>query len=178
MFGPRELLIRVGQHFFPLRNPPRSPRNRKQHREQQLFADQGYASTRVVDIVDAAGVAKGLFYWYFENKEAVFCELADSIRRIAEGGSVLDPEVVAQLVERRRTGDSPIDQLTEREREVLALMAEGRSNQAIGEQLFLSPKTIETHIRQIFQKLGLTESAESHRRVLAVLAYLNGRPPG
>jgi DNA-binding NarL/FixJ family response regulator len=93
--------------------------------------------------------------------------LADALRRIAEGESVLDPTIVARLVNRPRER-SPLGELTDRERQVLTLIAEGRSNQAIGDKLFLSPKTIETHIRQIFQKLDLTGSPDSHRRVLAV----------
>jgi DNA-binding NarL/FixJ family response regulator len=97
--------------------------------------------------------------------------LADGLRRIAEGECVLDPTIVARLVNRPREHD-PLAELTEREREVLALIAEGHSNQGIGEILFLSPKTIETHIRQIFQKLRLSTSPDSHRRVLAVLAFL------
>jgi DNA-binding NarL/FixJ family response regulator len=97
--------------------------------------------------------------------------LADALRRIAEGECVLDPTIVARLVNRPRER-GPLSELTDREREVLELIAEGLSNQAIGERLFLSPKTIETHIRQIFMKLGLNEAPDSHRRVLAVLAFL------
>lgn len=100
-------------------------------------------------------------------------DFADAIRRIAHGGSVIDPEVVAQLVGRRRAG-VPLDDLTVREREVLALMAEGRSNQAIGERLFLAPKTVEAHIASIFSKLELVPAPDDHRRVLAVLAHLRG----
>jgi serine/threonine-protein kinase len=98
-------------------------------------------------------------------------DFADAIRRIAKGGSVIDPEVVAQLVGRRRAR-RPIDDLTEREREVLSLMAEGRSNQAICDRLFLAPKTVEAHIANIFSKLELLPAPDDHRRVLAVLAYL------
>jgi len=100
-------------------------------------------------------------------------ELSDAIRRIARGGSVIDPEVVAQLVGRRRA-KVPLDDLTEREREVLSLMAEGRSNQAICDRLFLAPKTVEAHIANIFSKLELLPAPDDHRRVLAVLAHLRG----
>jgi DNA-binding NarL/FixJ family response regulator len=97
--------------------------------------------------------------------------LADALERIAVGECVIDPTIVSRLVGRPREA-SPLAALTDREREVLGLIAEGRSNGAIGQRLYLSPKTVETHIRQIFQKLGLAEDAESHRRVLAVLAFL------
>ena len=97
--------------------------------------------------------------------------LADALRRITEGECVLDPTIVSRLLHRPRE-QTPLHELTDREREVLALMAEGRSNQAIGERLFVSPKTVETHIRQIFQKLDLGGAPDSHRRVLAVLAFL------
>jgi DNA-binding NarL/FixJ family response regulator len=100
-------------------------------------------------------------------------DFADAIRRIARGGSVIDPEVVAQLVGRRRAR-VPLDDLTDREREVLALMAEGRSNQAICDRLFLAPKTVEAHIANIFSKLELLPAPDDHRRVLAVLAHLRG----
>jgi DNA-binding NarL/FixJ family response regulator len=100
-------------------------------------------------------------------------ELSDAVRRVARGGSVIDPEVVAQLVGRRRAR-VPLDDLTDREREVLGLMAEGRSNQAICDRLFLAPKTVEAHIANIFSKLELLPAPDDHRRVLAVLSYLRG----
>jgi len=100
-------------------------------------------------------------------------ELSEAVRRIAAGGLVIDPSVVAQLVGRKRTR-SPLDDLTEREREVLAVMAEGRSNQAICQRLYLSPKTVEAYVRSVFTKLGLHQVSDDNRRVLAVLAYLRG----
>jgi DNA-binding NarL/FixJ family response regulator len=98
-------------------------------------------------------------------------EFCDAIRRIGCGGSAIDPEVISRLLSRRRQHD-PLADLTDREREVLALMAEGRSNQGIAERLYLSPKTVETHVHRIFTKLGLTMNDVAHRRVLAVLAFL------
>jgi DNA-binding NarL/FixJ family response regulator len=100
-------------------------------------------------------------------------DFAEAIGRIARGGSVIDPEVVAQLVGRKR-GKVPLDDLSDREREVLTLMAEGRSNQAICDALFLAPKTVEAHIANIFSKLELLPAPDDHRRVLAVLAHLRG----
>jgi len=98
-------------------------------------------------------------------------ELLDAMRRVAGGECVVDRAIVDDLLARRRRTD-PIDELTAREREILALMAEGRSNQGISRALWLSPKTVETHIRGAFSKLGIREAPEDNRRVLAVLAYL------
>jgi len=108
--------------------------------------------------------------YLLKNRVSDIAVLTDALHRIAEGECVIDPTIVAQLVARRRAG--PLEQLTEREREVLALMAEGHSNEAIGERLFLSPRTVETHIRQIFLKLDLRETPAYHRRVVAVLTFL------
>jgi len=98
-------------------------------------------------------------------------DFVEAVRRVARGGTVVDPNVVAELLGRRRPND-PVASLTTRERGVLELMAEGRSNSGIGNKLFLSPKTVEAHVHAIFTKLGLMPSADDHRRVLAVLAYL------
>jgi DNA-binding NarL/FixJ family response regulator len=102
-------------------------------------------------------------------------ELSDSVRRIGGGGSVLDPTVVAQLVGQRRKGDTPLENLTERELEVLALMAEGRSNRAIGDRLFITEHTVEKHVKSIFGTLRLPPSPDDHRRVLAVVTFLDAR---
>jgi DNA-binding NarL/FixJ family response regulator/class 3 adenylate cyclase len=98
-------------------------------------------------------------------------EFTAAVRRVAEGGSALDPAVVQMLVGRRRA-DDPLEDLTPREREVLEHMAEGRSNQAISERMYITPRAVEKHVTSIFSKLRLPASAEDHRRVLAVLAYL------
>jgi DNA-binding NarL/FixJ family response regulator len=98
-------------------------------------------------------------------------EFAAAVRRVGEGGSALDPAIVSQLVGRRRR-DDPIDSLTPREREVLGLMAEGRSNQGIAERLVVTERAVEKHVTSIFGKLRLPQAPEDHRRVLAVLAFL------
>ena len=106
-------------------------------------------------------------------KERVFdvAVLVDALRRIADGETVIDPTIVARLVGRRRRED-PLGGLTEREREVLSLVAEGLTNKAIASRLFVTERTVEAHVKQIFLKLRLDANADSHRRVLAVLAYL------
>jgi DNA-binding NarL/FixJ family response regulator len=96
---------------------------------------------------------------------------ADAVQRVATGGSVLDPEIVALMLGRRRT-EGPLDAFTEREREVLGLMAEGLTNQAIAARLFVSERAVERHVTKIFSKLDLPATAHDHRRVLAVVAYL------
>lgn len=113
---------------------------------------------------------RGIGY-VLKERVADIGQFTDAIRRAAAGESVIDPEVVSRLVARPRR-DSPLETLTERELAVLALMAQGRSNQAVAGQLYMSPKTVETHVGSIFTKLGLLPAAEDHRRVLAVLTYL------
>ena len=115
--------------------------------------------------------ARGVGY-LLKDRVSDLRELSDAVRRVGEGGSVLDPSVVSQLVGRRRQGHDPIDDLTERERQVLALMAEGRSNRAIAERLVITERTVEKHVKSILMKLQIPASADDHRRVLAVLAYL------
>jgi DNA-binding NarL/FixJ family response regulator len=107
-------------------------------------------------------------------------DFLEAVGRVARGGTAVDPQVVSQLLGRSRS-DNRVQELSEREREVLALMAEGLSNRAIGARLFLSPKTIEAHVHAIFSKLDLEQAPDTHRRVLAVLAYLGragARPTG
>jgi DNA-binding NarL/FixJ family response regulator len=128
-----------------------------------------YVETRHVArlLEDGAG---GVGY-LLKDRVADAREFVDSLERLIGGGSAIDPEVIGRLMGRGRT-ERELDRLTEREREILAAMAEGRSNGAIGRDLHLSPKTVETHVGAIFSKLGLEPAADDHRRVLAVLAYL------
>ena len=106
-------------------------------------------------------------------KERVFdiATVVDALRRILDGETVIDPTIVSRLLGRRRRND-PLSDLTEREREVLGLIAEGMSNRAIAARIFVTERTVEAHVTQIFQKLQLSESADKHRRVLAVLTFL------
>ncbi|KAB1641945.1 response regulator [Gulosibacter chungangensis] len=115
--------------------------------------------------------SKGALGYLLKDRVADVAEFLDSIEQVAEGGTVLDPEVVGQLLG-RRSRDSQLDALTERERTVLGLMAEGKSNAAIASQLYISEGSVEKHISQVFQKLGLGAETGGNRRVLAVLAYL------
>jgi DNA-binding NarL/FixJ family response regulator len=111
------------------------------------------------------------FGYLLKDRVLEIDDFLDSVRRVAGGGTAVDPEVIAQLLG-RGNDRGPLDELTPRERDVLALMAEGLSNRGICERLVLSPKTIETHVNSIFLKLGLLPAPDDHRRVLAVLAFL------
>jgi DNA-binding NarL/FixJ family response regulator len=121
-----------------------------------------------------SGGTRGVGY-LLKERVADLDELRSSIERIAQGGSALDPAVVEQLIGRSRQGSGPLDELTSREREVLALMAEGRSNRAIAGALVVSEHTVEKHVKNILATLRLRQSADDHRRVLAVLAFLNSQ---
>ncbi|TCO55990.1 response regulator transcription factor [Actinocrispum wychmicini] len=120
-----------------------------------------------------AGGAAGVGY-LLKDRVSDIGEFAAAVRRVGEGGSALDPQVIGQLVDRHRGAADPLDTLSERERAVLMLMAEGRTNRAIGQRLAVAERTVEKHCTAIFTKLGLAASADDHRRVLAVLRYLNG----
>jgi DNA-binding NarL/FixJ family response regulator len=111
------------------------------------------------------------FGYLLKDRVLAIDDFIQSVKRVAGGGTAIDPDVVSQLLGRRRAR-GPLDELTAREREILALMAEGRSNHGICQKLFLSPKTVESHVHNIFGKLGVTAAADDHRRVLAVLTYL------
>jgi DNA-binding NarL/FixJ family response regulator len=128
------------------------------------YLEEGYALDLVADSAEGTG-------YLLKDRVGDVERFADSVRRVAEGGSALDPEVVVRMLAHRRRED-PLAELTAREREVLALMAEGRSNQAIAEHLVITDRAVEKHVTRIFGKLGLSPAAQDHRRVLAVLTYL------
>jgi DNA-binding NarL/FixJ family response regulator len=128
------------------------------------YVEEGYA----VDLLSEGGAGVG---YLLKDRVGEIGLFTDAVERVAAGGSALDPEVVSHMLQRKRSED-PLDELTPREREVLGLMAEGRSNKAIAEQLVVTERAIEKHVTSIFGKLRLSASSEDHRRVLAVLAYL------
>jgi DNA-binding NarL/FixJ family response regulator len=128
------------------------------------FLEDSYAFALVADGAQGVG-------YLLKEKVGDLRVFTEAVRRVAEGGSVLDPDVVARLVGRKRKA-SPLDDLTPRERQVLALIAEGRSNVGIAHELVVTVAAVERHVTSIFGKLGLHQSAEEHRRVLAVLKYL------
>ncbi len=121
-------------------------------------------------------VTRGHFGYLLKDRVFDVDDFLDAIRRVAAGGSALDPEAVAALITRRH--NDPLAALTSREREVLTLMAEGRTNKGIARRLWLTDRTVETHVSSIMAKLGLADTDEDHRRVLAVLAWLGQQAPG
>jgi DNA-binding NarL/FixJ family response regulator len=132
-----------------------------------LVLSQHIETRHVIDLVSAGGG----FGYLLKDRVLDVDDFLDAARRVSEGGSALDPQVVATLVGRPER-ESALDELTPREREVLSLMAEGRTNAGIARRLWLTEKTVETHVRTILMKLGLQVSNDDHRRVLAVLTYL------
>lgn len=138
------------------------------------YVEVSYADDLLATVRPSGGAGTGGGIGYLlKDRVAAIDEFLDALHRVATGGTVLDPEVVGQLLVRRRR-DDPLRELTPREREVLSLMAEGRSNTAIARALVVSDGAVEKHVRNIFTKLGLPPDEEQHRRVLAVLAYLRG----
>ncbi|MCP2327228.1 DNA-binding NarL/FixJ family response regulator [Hamadaea flava] len=127
------------------------------------YVEQSYA-VRLLD--SGGGLAVG---YLLKDRVGAITDFVQAVERVAAGGTVVDPEVVRQLLRRRR---DPLERLSAREREVLALMAEGRSNAAVAKQLFVTEAAVNKHVRSIFAKLDLPQDTEDHRRVLAVLAYL------
>jgi DNA-binding NarL/FixJ family response regulator len=128
------------------------------------YVEAGYALELLAESAEGVG-------YLLKDRVSDIKEFVDAVRRVAAGGSALDPEVVSRLVGSRR-GSGPLDDLSPREREVLQLIAEGRSNQGVAEQLVVTERAIEKHVTNIFQKLRLPTAAEDHRRVLATLAFL------
>jgi DNA-binding NarL/FixJ family response regulator len=177
-----ELLLKVRSYspevaIVDIRMPPthtdeglRAAREiREKHPETGVLVLSQYIEPEyALDLLSES--AEGVGY-LLKDRISDVAEFAGAVRRVAEGGSALDPAVVGLLVGRSRK-DDPISSLTPREREVLELMAEGRSNQAISERLFITERAVEKHVTSIFGKLRLPADAADHRRVLAVLAYL------
>ena len=128
------------------------------------YVDEAYALDLLSESTERTG-------YLLKDRIADIETFTDAVRRVASGGSALDPEVVGMLLGRRRR-DDPLAALTPRERDVLALMAEGRSNRAMADALVVSERAVEKHVTAIFSKLDLPQAAEDHRRVLAVLAFL------
>ena len=144
----------------------------------EIRAEQPEVAVLVLSQVVEAAHAMRLFSerpegfgYLLKDRVLEIDDFLEAVRRVGRGGTAIDPEVIGQLVGRRRE-DSPLDELTPREREVLELMAQGLSNRGICEKLVVSPKTVETHVNSIFGKLGLMPAPDEHRRVLAVLAFL------
>lgn len=131
------------------------------------YVEQLYARELLADRSGGVG-------YLLKDRVANVGQFIEAVRQVAAGGTAMDPEVIAQLLTRRTGADQPVASLTPREREVLGLMAEGRSNAAIAAKMFITDKAVSKHTNNIFARLGLPPSDDDNRRVLAVLAYLNG----
>jgi DNA-binding NarL/FixJ family response regulator len=179
-----DLVRKVGAHkpdvaIIDVRMPPDNTDDglraaiklRAEHPELRILVLSQYVEPDYAQAL-LAGNAAGVGY-LLKDRVSDVEHFVDAVERVAGGGSALDPEVVSHLVGRQQP-DSPIERLTPREREVLELMAEGRSNAAIAEQFVVSERAVEKHVTSIFTKLELPQAAQDHRRVLAVLAYLRG----
>jgi len=178
-----DLLRKVGAHkpdvaVVDVRMPP-TQTDEGLRAAAEIKRDRPETGVLVLSQVVEAGAALELFAdgadglgYLLKDRVADIDRFTDAVRRVAEGGSALDPEVVSLLLGRRRRED-PLAGLTPREREVLEAMAEGRTNHAIAEQLVVTERAVEKHVTSIFSKLGLTPAAEDHRRVLAVLRFLD-----
>jgi len=180
--GADQLLTLVAAHhpdlvIVDIRMPPThtneglqaAQRIRDLHPDVAVLVLSQYIETS--HVVRLIGERAGGVGYLLKDRVAEVEDFLEGVRRVGKGGSVIDPEVISNLVGRPRVA-SPLDQLTPREREVLTLMAEGRSNQSICERMYLSARTVESHVASIFTKLGLLPSADENRRVLAVLTYL------
>jgi DNA-binding NarL/FixJ family response regulator len=177
-----DLMRKVGAHrpdvaVVDVRMPPTNTDEglraaldiRSQHPDVGVLVLSQYIEARyAMELL--ADSAEGVGY-LLKDRVSDIERFTDAVKRVGEGGSALDPEVVSQLLGRRRERD-PLSEVTAREREVLELMAEGRSNHAIADALVITERAVEKHVTSIFGKLGLTPAAEDHRRVLAVLAFL------
>jgi DNA-binding NarL/FixJ family response regulator len=177
-----DLMRHVGMHkpdvaIVDIRMPPthtdeglRAAREIREHHPEtgvlvlSQYVEPGYALDLLAESAEGVG-------YLLKDRVAEVEQFASAVRRVAEGGSALDPAVVSELVGRRKQ-DDPLHQLTPREREVLELMAEGRSNQAIADRLYITLRAVEKHVTSIFAKLDLPASTDDHRRVLAVLLFL------
>jgi DNA-binding NarL/FixJ family response regulator len=179
------LLALVGEHapdlaVVDVRMPPgyddegtrAAAEIRRAHPDTAVLVLSQHVETRhIVELVSAGGG----FGYLLKDRVLEVDDFLDAARRVAGGGSALDPQVVATLIGAPRAV-SALDELSPREREVLELMAEGRTNAGIARRLWLTEKTVETHVRAILMKLGLPVNDDDHRRVLAVLTYLKGQP--
>lgn len=182
----RELLAAVDEHrpdvaLIDIRMPPTFTDEglraaltiRARHPQTRvLLLSQYVEPAYAIELLQEGAANVG---YLLKERVAHLAELVSAIERVAAGGSALDPSLVAQLVARPARGNDPLDELTARELEVLGLMAEGRTNRAIGQRLWITEHTVEKHVRSVMSKLAIPAGPDDHRRVLAVLGYLDRR---